>query len=167
MPPRLSELHVRFHPWERVLLTRPKPFLRVWLLTNTPQCEGRGECNKQPPSSCFLRQLPLQALLRLLFQVYTRAALHTNAPPRILHLSRRVFCRCSCLLPAPARSYACLHVDSQARNISKFPKHVVPILTSTVIECHRANLKKTAFEYASMLMRPEYRYGGTTGPDFM
>lgn len=44
-----------------------------------------------------------------------------------------------------------------ARNISKFPKHIVPILTSTVIECHRANMKKTAFEYASMLMRPEYR----------
>lgn len=44
-----------------------------------------------------------------------------------------------------------------ARNISKFPKHVVPILTSTVIECHRAGLKKTSYEYASMLMRPEYR----------
>ena len=34
---------------------------------------------------------------------------------------------------------------------------MVPILTSTVIECHRAGLKKTSFEYASMLMRPEYR----------
>jgi len=44
-----------------------------------------------------------------------------------------------------------------AKNISKFPKHLVPILTSTVIECQRANLKKTSFEYASMLMRPEYR----------
>ncbi|KAG1674427.1 hypothetical protein FOA52_012954 [Chlamydomonas sp. UWO 241] len=44
-----------------------------------------------------------------------------------------------------------------ARNISKFPKHVVPILTSTVIECHRAGLKRTSYEYASMLMRPEYR----------
>lgn len=44
-----------------------------------------------------------------------------------------------------------------AHSISKFPKHVVPILTSTVIECHRSGLKKTAFEYASMLMRPEYR----------
>lgn len=44
-----------------------------------------------------------------------------------------------------------------ARNISKFPKHVVPILTSTVIECHRAGLKKTSYEYASMLMRLEYR----------
>eukprot|EP00193_Tetraselmis_chui_P011345 CAMPEP_0177773816 /NCGR_PEP_ID=MMETSP0491_2-20121128/13100_1 /TAXON_ID=63592 /ORGANISM="Tetraselmis chuii, Strain PLY429" /LENGTH=105 /DNA_ID=CAMNT_0019292003 /DNA_START=61 /DNA_END=374 /DNA_ORIENTATION=+ len=44
-----------------------------------------------------------------------------------------------------------------ARNISKFPEHVVPILTSTVIECQRAGFKKTAFEYASMLVRPEYR----------
>ena len=44
-----------------------------------------------------------------------------------------------------------------AKNISKFPKHLVPILTSTVIECQRASLKKTSFEYASMLMRPEYR----------
>uniref|UniRef100_A0A061RSU0 Wd repeat-containing protein 19 n=2 Tax=Tetraselmis sp. GSL018 TaxID=582737 RepID=A0A061RSU0_9CHLO len=44
-----------------------------------------------------------------------------------------------------------------ARNISKFPEHIVPILTSTVIECQRAGFRKTAFEYASMLVRPEYR----------
>jgi len=44
-----------------------------------------------------------------------------------------------------------------ANNISKFPSHVVPILTSTVIECHRAGLKTSAFSYAAMLMRPEYR----------
>ncbi|XP_055372379.1 WD repeat-containing protein 19 [Condylostylus longicornis] len=44
-----------------------------------------------------------------------------------------------------------------AANISQFPAHIVPILTSTVIECHRAGLKKSAFTYASMLMRPEYR----------
>ena len=44
-----------------------------------------------------------------------------------------------------------------ANNISKFPAHVVPILTSTVIECHRAGFKKEAFEYAAILMRPEYR----------
>lgn len=34
---------------------------------------------------------------------------------------------------------------------------VVPILTSTVIECHRANLRKSAFTFAAMLMRNEYR----------
>lgn len=43
------------------------------------------------------------------------------------------------------------------KNISSFPSHTVPILTSAVIECHRAGLKKTAFEYASQLMSSEYR----------
>ncbi|XP_024939624.1 WD repeat-containing protein 19 isoform X2 [Cephus cinctus] len=44
-----------------------------------------------------------------------------------------------------------------ANNISKFPSHIVPILTSTVIECHRAGLKNAAFNFAAMLMRPEHR----------
>lgn len=44
-----------------------------------------------------------------------------------------------------------------ANNISKFPTHIVPILTSTVIECQRSGLKSSAFSYAAMLMRPEYR----------
>ena len=33
----------------------------------------------------------------------------------------------------------------------------MPILTSTVIECHRAGLRGAAFNFAAMLMRPEYR----------
>ncbi|XP_034043414.1 WD repeat-containing protein 19 isoform X2 [Thalassophryne amazonica] len=44
-----------------------------------------------------------------------------------------------------------------SNNISKFPTYVVPILTSTVIECHRAKLRNSAFSFAAMLMRPEYR----------
>ncbi|KAJ3030718.1 WD repeat-containing protein 19 [Rhizophlyctis rosea] len=44
-----------------------------------------------------------------------------------------------------------------ASNISKVPAHTVPILTSTVIECHRSGLKNHAFEFAAVLMRPEYR----------
>ncbi|KNC55403.1 WD repeat protein 19 [Thecamonas trahens ATCC 50062] len=44
-----------------------------------------------------------------------------------------------------------------AASISKFPAHVVPILTSTVLECYKSGLKRSAFEYATMLMRPEYR----------
>eukprot|EP00163_Fabomonas_tropica_P013367 TRINITY_DN2487_c0_g1_i2.p1 TRINITY_DN2487_c0_g1~~TRINITY_DN2487_c0_g1_i2.p1 ORF type:complete len:1366 (-),score=364.25 TRINITY_DN2487_c0_g1_i2:113-4210(-) len=44
-----------------------------------------------------------------------------------------------------------------AKNISKFPMHTVKVLTATVIECQRAGLKKSAFEYGSMLMQPEYR----------
>ncbi|CAD7950767.1 unnamed protein product, partial [Amoebophrya sp. A25] len=42
-------------------------------------------------------------------------------------------------------------------NIEQFPEHVVPILTSVVIECQRAGLKQEAYTYAAMLMRPEYR----------
>ena len=42
-------------------------------------------------------------------------------------------------------------------NISRFEKHLVPILTSTVIECQRAGLNRTAYEVASTLMRKEYR----------
>lgn len=44
-----------------------------------------------------------------------------------------------------------------AANISKFPAHIVNILTSTVIECFRSGLKNSAFEYAVTLMNPEYR----------
>ena len=43
------------------------------------------------------------------------------------------------------------------KHISRFPMHVVPIMTSTVIECHRSGLRAAAFEHASTLMRPEYR----------
>ncbi|CAN0246913.1 unnamed protein product [Ectocarpus sp. 12 AP-2014] len=44
-----------------------------------------------------------------------------------------------------------------ARSISRFPTHIVPVLTSTVIECQRSGLRNSAFEYASTLMRQEYR----------
>lgn len=44
-----------------------------------------------------------------------------------------------------------------AENISKFPGHIVPILTSTVVECHKSGLRGSSFSYAAMLMRPEYR----------
>uniref|UniRef100_A0A8L0DNG0 WD repeat-containing protein 19 n=1 Tax=Oncorhynchus mykiss TaxID=8022 RepID=A0A8L0DNG0_ONCMY len=45
-----------------------------------------------------------------------------------------------------------------SNNISKFPSHIVPILTSAVIECHRAGLRNSSFSFAAMLMRPEYRH---------
>ncbi|KAG7164498.1 WD repeat-containing protein 19-like [Homarus americanus] len=44
-----------------------------------------------------------------------------------------------------------------ANNISKFPAHMIPILTSTVIECQRSGLKNSSFNFAAMLMRPETR----------
>jgi len=42
-------------------------------------------------------------------------------------------------------------------SLSEFPQHTVMILTTAVIECYRSGLKKKAFEYASTLMRSEYR----------
>ena len=44
-----------------------------------------------------------------------------------------------------------------SQNISKFPAHAVPILTSTVIECARSGLRSAAFANAAVLMRPEHR----------
>jgi WD repeat-containing protein 19 len=44
-----------------------------------------------------------------------------------------------------------------AKNISQFPAHSVQILTTTVVECMRANLKEAAYTWACILMRPEHR----------
>ena len=37
-----------------------------------------------------------------------------------------------------------------ANNISRFPTHIVNILTSAVIECHRSGLKTSAFKFAHL-----------------
>uniref|UniRef100_A0A915DYX9 WD repeat-containing protein 19 n=1 Tax=Ditylenchus dipsaci TaxID=166011 RepID=A0A915DYX9_9BILA len=42
-------------------------------------------------------------------------------------------------------------------NISQFPIHAVPILTSTVVTCTKAGLKASAFKFASLLLQPTYR----------
>lgn len=34
----------------------------------------------------------------------------------------------------------------------------VQILTSTVIECYRSNLKESAFKFATILMKSDYRH---------
>jgi len=44
-----------------------------------------------------------------------------------------------------------------ADNIHQFPQHLVPILTSVVIECQRAKLHDHAYHYACMLMKQEHR----------
>ncbi|RWS02784.1 WD-repeat protein-like protein, partial [Dinothrombium tinctorium] len=42
-------------------------------------------------------------------------------------------------------------------NLSKFPVHAAAILTSAAIECQRAGLKKHAMQFATTLMKEEYR----------
>eukprot|EP01013_Petalomonas_cantuscygni_P015686 TRINITY_DN32571_c0_g1_i1.p1 TRINITY_DN32571_c0_g1~~TRINITY_DN32571_c0_g1_i1.p1 ORF type:complete len:1413 (-),score=393.21 TRINITY_DN32571_c0_g1_i1:294-4532(-) len=44
-----------------------------------------------------------------------------------------------------------------SRNINQFARHQVQIMTSTVIECLRVGMKGSAYEFASILVRPEFR----------
>lgn len=44
-----------------------------------------------------------------------------------------------------------------SESISFFPQHAPSILTSTVIECKKANLQESALKFATLLLRPEYR----------
>ncbi|CAD5215524.1 unnamed protein product [Bursaphelenchus okinawaensis] len=44
-----------------------------------------------------------------------------------------------------------------SENVSRFSQHAVQILTSTVITCAKANLRKTAYELALKLIKPGYR----------
>lgn len=43
-----------------------------------------------------------------------------------------------------------------ADSIAAFPKHTVPILTSTVIECSRAGLHASAHKWAAVLVQPQH-----------
>ncbi len=43
------------------------------------------------------------------------------------------------------------------KNIIQFPAHAVNILTSSVIEAAKANFKYLAFQWACVLVRPDYR----------
>jgi WD repeat-containing protein 19 len=44
-----------------------------------------------------------------------------------------------------------------AKNIQQFPAHLVPLLTSCVIECQRAKMSTEAYQYACTLMQPQNR----------
>ncbi|KAK7200436.1 wd repeat-containing protein 19 [Novymonas esmeraldas] len=50
---------------------------------------------------------------------------------------------------------ACRMLLRVSRNIQKFTKHVVAIVTSTVLQCVKSNFKKSAFEYACYLIQNE------------
>lgn len=41
--------------------------------------------------------------------------------------------------------------------VDRFPLHVVPILTTAVVECSEAGLAASAYDCAVALMRPEHR----------
>ena len=69
----------------------------------------------------------------------------------------------NCLLWIPDRKLECptkvsvLLILTLFLIFSKFPSHIAQILTATVVECYRSGLRASAFSYAAMLLRPEYR----------
>ncbi len=57
-----------------------------------------------------------------------------------------------------------LHAQTAARmllrvvaSLSQFPAHVPQLLTSTVIQCAKAKMKRSALQHAVTLMQPELR----------
>ncbi|KAG5476883.1 hypothetical protein LSCM1_05215 [Leishmania martiniquensis] len=50
---------------------------------------------------------------------------------------------------------ACRMLLRVSRNIQKFPKHIVAIITATVLQCVKSNFNKSAFEYACYLVQNE------------
>jgi len=51
---------------------------------------------------------------------------------------------------------ACRMLLRVSRNIQKFPKHVTTIVTSTVLQCLKADFKKSAFEFACFLIQNKF-----------
>ena len=52
---------------------------------------------------------------------------------------------------------ACDMLLRVSQNISRFPTHAVQLMTSTVVECQKVGYKKSAFDVAAILLRPENR----------
>jgi len=61
------------------------------------------------------------------------------------------------LVKAADHHSAAIMLVRVAKNIQQFPAHIVPILTSVVIECQRAKMPGESYQYACTLMKPEYR----------
>ncbi|CAF0866425.1 unnamed protein product [Rotaria sordida] len=54
-------------------------------------------------------------------------------------------------------NHAARLLNRVSHNVSKFPAHIVQILTTTVIECQKAGMNNSAFNFSLILMKPEYR----------
>ncbi|SPQ94469.1 unnamed protein product (mitochondrion) [Plasmodiophora brassicae] len=96
----------------------------------------------------------------LLFRVARELVAHGRPVPEEIRrglVLMHSYVLARCLSKARDHYGAARMLMRTAKHISRFGDHVVAILTKTVIECQLAGLKRSAFEYASMLMRPEYR----------
>ncbi len=91
----------------------------------------------------------------VIVRMHIRRGQHLNAARLLIRVAE-------CISKFPSRTTALFllwfaYGFTNSHNLEWKPVDVVPILTSTVIECDRAGLKNAAFQYAATLMRPEYR----------
>lgn len=101
--------------------------------------------------------LEMQDNLRLLHS-YILVRLHVKRGDHLLG-ARMLIRVANNISKFPSRKNLLKNHFYSKKNLKKysFVTDIVPILTSTVIECHRAGLRMAAFNFAAMLMRPEYR----------
>lgn len=92
----------------------------------------------------------------VIVRMHIRRGQHLNASRLLIRVAE-------CISKFPSRIFAFFlfrftyNGFDDINDLKWKPSDVVPILTSTVIECDRAGLKNAAFQYAATLMRPEYR----------
>ena len=158
----VGQLILQTHFSQRCLM--PCFTLTLWILQRTPVLH--------PPAHTYLQFTPVNMLdmkssqIQQLWQMWSWKYLYTTPPfgelqqnyKSIIHDRNHdhvvgIFVLCSeCLI---VQSFPLCNVLYLYYTI--FSVDIVPILTSTVIECHRSGLKGSSFSFAAMLMRPEYR----------
>ena len=112
-----------------------------------------------PPCLC-VANISLFEAHQLLFRTYQdlksqKLALPQELWRRLMLLHSYVIVKR--LVKAGDHHSAAIMLVRVAKNIQQFPAHVVPILTSVVIECQRAKMPGESYQYACTLMKPEYR----------
>ena len=86
----------------------------------------------------------------VIVRMHIRRGQHLNAARLLIRVAE-------CISKFPSRKSNFLVLPGNPFSLKPLLIDVVPILTSTVIECDRAGLKNAAFQYAAILMRTEYR----------
>ena len=89
----------------------------------------------------------------IIVRLHIRRGQHLNAARLLIRVAESIS-----KFPSRKRlSYYLMFIQIYNCLLILFYVDVVPILTSTVIECDRAGLKNAAFQYAAVLVKPEYR----------
>jgi WD repeat-containing protein 19 len=92
----------------------------------------------------------ISEIIQQLEKVSINVPLHLRSTFVLLHSYERV----KSLVEQGDHTNAARMLLRIAQDVSKFPQHKIKILCPAIIECHRAGLNVSAYEYASILMGP-------------